>query len=54
MGRKTKLEQAAVENGLKEQAVETVETQSQVEEVAAEQVVSEDKYPGNATRAFRG
>jgi hypothetical protein len=52
MAKKTK--QSAVKNGLKEQAVETVETQSQVEEVAAEQVVSEDKYPGNATRAFRG
>ena len=53
MAKKTK--QSAVKNGLKKQAVETVETQSQVEEIAAvEEVVSEDKYPGNATRAFRG
>jgi hypothetical protein len=54
MAKKTKAEQAPVENGLKEQAVEVAETQAQAQEVAAEEVVTEDKYPGNATRGFRG
>lgn len=42
MAKKNKVEQPLVENGLKEQ---TVKTQEQV---------SENKYPGNTTRAFRG
>ena len=54
MAKKTKVEQPVVENGLKEQAVEVVETQAQAQEVAAEEVVTENKYPGNTTRCFRG
>jgi len=55
MARKTKVQQPVVENGLKEEAVETKPKAQEVaaEAVASEEIVPEVQCAGHSTRAFR-